>query len=244
MVCRATTGGNAPDLGMRVETDSGLTGACLATGEVQQCSDTESDPRVNAEACRTLGVRSMLILPLCDRNGPFGILEVLSAQPYAFANARYTFCSFWRGELRRAREGRKNVPPSQLHPTVPKSPPAKSARHKIRNLKARRSWHPKMVGGLILGPLCWSFSWLPRPIALGIAIGWRGAANGRKSTSHPRTVAPSAASAIDRWLRLRSGHPSAQRFNAPTPSPFENLGYCDLRGRCPREVCSSRRTVR
>src|SRR5580692_9154023 len=48
MVCRATTGWDAPDLGVRLETASGLSGACLQTGKIQQCGDTETDPRVNA----------------------------------------------------------------------------------------------------------------------------------------------------------------------------------------------------
>ncbi len=84
MECRATTGQDAPDLGVRVETETGLSGACLRTGEVQDCSDTETDPRVDAEACRRLGVRSMLILPLSDGTKAFGILEVLSSKPHAF----------------------------------------------------------------------------------------------------------------------------------------------------------------
>jgi TonB family protein len=84
IVCRATTGGNAPDLGVRVETASGLAGECVRTGQVQQCSDTEVDPRVNPEVCRLLGVRSMLIVPVVDNSGPCGILEVFSTQPRAF----------------------------------------------------------------------------------------------------------------------------------------------------------------
>ena len=84
MVCRATTGPDAPDLGVRFETTTGLTGECLQTGKVQQCDDTETDPRVNAEACRSLGVRSILVLPLAEGNGPFGILEVFSSRPKAF----------------------------------------------------------------------------------------------------------------------------------------------------------------
>lgn len=84
MVCRATTGVNAPDLGMRAEMDAGLSGACLKSGEIQQCSDTETDPRVNAEACRQLGVRSMLIAPVSDGQQCFGILEVLATRANAF----------------------------------------------------------------------------------------------------------------------------------------------------------------
>src|SRR5579859_6262066 len=63
MICRATTGKNAPDLGVRVDMTSGLPAASLTTGKVQQCSDTEEGGLVNAEACRRLGVRSMVIAP-------------------------------------------------------------------------------------------------------------------------------------------------------------------------------------
>src|SRR3984957_1599101 len=85
MVCRATSGADVPDLGVRVETRSGLSGACLQTGKIQQCGDTETDPRVNAEACRRLGVKSMLVLPLGYGKEPFGIFEVFSSRPNAFS---------------------------------------------------------------------------------------------------------------------------------------------------------------
>ena len=84
VICRATTG-NAPDLGVRVETESGISGACLITGNIQLCSDTDVDPRVNAEACRRLHVRSMLMVPLSDGKRNFGIIEVFAAQPNAFS---------------------------------------------------------------------------------------------------------------------------------------------------------------
>ena len=86
MECRATTGLVAPDLGVRLETASSLSGACLRTGEIQHCEDTETDGRVDTEACRQLGVRSMLVMPLDGGKGPFGILEVLSARPNAFGD--------------------------------------------------------------------------------------------------------------------------------------------------------------
>ena len=86
MVCRATSGPDAPDLGVRLETTSGLSGACLQTGTVQLCGDTETDPRVDAEACRRLGVRSILVLPLGDEPQPFGILEVFSSLLDAFGD--------------------------------------------------------------------------------------------------------------------------------------------------------------
>jgi len=85
MICRATTG-NAPNLGTPVDTASGLSAACLKTGTIQQCSDTEVDPRVDADACRHLDVRSMLLLPISDASGVCGILEVFSPIPNNFGD--------------------------------------------------------------------------------------------------------------------------------------------------------------
>jgi TonB family protein len=84
MVCRATTGINAPNLGVRVDIGSGLAGACNETGQIQTCRDTDTDSRVNAEACRQLGVRSMLFAPISMAHKTVGILQLYSSSPYAF----------------------------------------------------------------------------------------------------------------------------------------------------------------
>ena len=85
MICRATTG-NAPNLGTPVDTASGLSAACLKTGTIQQSSDTQVDPRVDADACRHLDIRSMLLLPISDATGVYGILEVFSPIPNNFGD--------------------------------------------------------------------------------------------------------------------------------------------------------------
>ncbi len=85
MVCRATTG-DAPELGVRLETTTGLSGACLLSGAIQQCCDSETDPRVDAEDCRTLGVRSILMVPLSEGNETFGVFEAFSSRPNAFGD--------------------------------------------------------------------------------------------------------------------------------------------------------------
>jgi len=83
-VCRATAGGNAPQLGERLNTASGLSGACVKSRTVQRCDDAQNDPRADMEACRTLGVRSVIILPLL-RNGELaGVFELFSTSPGAF----------------------------------------------------------------------------------------------------------------------------------------------------------------
>src|SRR5260221_2664381 len=64
IVCRARTGRTAPDIGVRLQTDSGLSAECVRTGEVLLCNDAESNPRVDWASCRRMGVRSILVAPL------------------------------------------------------------------------------------------------------------------------------------------------------------------------------------
>jgi TonB family protein len=84
MVCRATTGGHAPDLGVKLDTQSGLSGACVRSRAVQICDDTELDPRVDVAACRALGVRSILVVPLLRGGRLLGVMELFSPVVKAF----------------------------------------------------------------------------------------------------------------------------------------------------------------
>jgi len=84
IVCHATAGPDAPDIGVCLDPRNGLAGACIQTRQVQQCIDTETDPRVDPQASRTLGVRSIVVLPLIEGDKLFGIFQVLSTRPFAF----------------------------------------------------------------------------------------------------------------------------------------------------------------
>jgi TonB family protein len=90
MVCRATTGNLAPDLGVPLNTRDGLSGACLETRQPQLSVDTEFDPRVDPAISRRLGIRSILIVPVFDNNNKnaqfTGVLEVFSTSPAAFSH--------------------------------------------------------------------------------------------------------------------------------------------------------------
>jgi len=86
IVCRARTGEGAPDLGVRLDQHSNLAVACVQTRSPQRCDDTETDPRVDAERCRRLGVRSILFIPILRDQELIGILEVLSPLPSAFSD--------------------------------------------------------------------------------------------------------------------------------------------------------------
>ena len=86
MICRAAAGPNAPDVGVRLDVSSGLSGACVRTREIQYCEDTETDSRVNAAASRRLQVRSVLVVPLLAGSDLLGVFEIFSPYPGAFGN--------------------------------------------------------------------------------------------------------------------------------------------------------------
>ena len=85
MVCRARAGATAPDLGTPVDTESGLSGACVRSGKVLVCADTETDPRVNLDVCRYLGIRSIAVLPIILEGELAGLFEAFAQQPGAFS---------------------------------------------------------------------------------------------------------------------------------------------------------------
>src|SRR3954454_8851169 len=51
MLCQAGAGAAVTDIGSEVDTCGGLSGLALRTGRAWRCNNTETDHRVNAEAC-------------------------------------------------------------------------------------------------------------------------------------------------------------------------------------------------
>jgi N-acetylmuramoyl-L-alanine amidase/putative methionine-R-sulfoxide reductase with GAF domain len=84
IVLRAAAGTVRPDVGARIDRDSAFSGACFRSAQTVVCDDTETDPRVNLAACRKLGARSMVAVPLCGRRRVIGLLESFSEWPFAF----------------------------------------------------------------------------------------------------------------------------------------------------------------
>ncbi len=82
--CRASTGAPAPEVGARLCAGISLTGLCLETGEVLLCNDPSIDRRVDAQLCKELGIRSVLVLPIKQNAKVVGVLLLLSINPNAF----------------------------------------------------------------------------------------------------------------------------------------------------------------
>ncbi len=84
MVCRASSGPTAPELGSRLDTELGLSGACFKTRRTQWCDDVLLDSRVDIDGSARLGVRSVVVMPLLRGGDLVGVIELFSARPYAF----------------------------------------------------------------------------------------------------------------------------------------------------------------
>lgn len=79
------SGSVAGHVGLRIPHANSLSGLCVSRGELLRCQDSETDPRVNLEACRRVGLRSALITPLMCDGLLVGVLKVLSDKPNAYS---------------------------------------------------------------------------------------------------------------------------------------------------------------
>jgi len=90
LICRARAGEPALPLGARVDARRGLTGECVRSGRLILCEDTETDPRVDHEVCRELGIGSILAAPILADFRVAGLIEVFSPRPRAFTKTHET----------------------------------------------------------------------------------------------------------------------------------------------------------
>lgn len=75
------------DVGTTVKLGSSLAGVAAITRDVVCSDDTSTDPRVDAEACRRLGVASSVCVPLCRSGEVLGVMAVSATRPHAFSAA-------------------------------------------------------------------------------------------------------------------------------------------------------------
>ncbi len=84
MLCRASSGTNAPQLGALLSTEFGLSGESVRTKHALRCDDALSDVRMNREICRELGIASVVVMPVVNDDQVLGVFEIFSARANAF----------------------------------------------------------------------------------------------------------------------------------------------------------------
>lgn len=185
MVCRARSGSTAPPLGARLNVDAGISGECLRTGKMQHCVDTENDPLVDADVCRSLGLRSIAVLPVQGWRGINGILEVFSTEPATFTERHLAFLQQLTALAERARATQPYgaTPASKAKVEEPESRGLLPASDRVQDVAAvllGRRARPFVLGGVGL---------LAMLLGIVIWLGWRGPveASQRMKASPPAT---------------------------------------------------------
>lgn len=85
MVYQAAAGMAAGQLGLRLRSRGSLSGLCVESGRILACRDSESDTRVDREACRRVGLRSMVVAPLFHGDTAVGVLKIASPEAGFFS---------------------------------------------------------------------------------------------------------------------------------------------------------------
>jgi len=84
MLCRASTGPIAPELGALLSTEFGLSGESVRTRQPLRCDDAERDVRVNRDVCRQMGIASVVVMPVVNDDEVLGVFELFSGKANAF----------------------------------------------------------------------------------------------------------------------------------------------------------------
>jgi PAS domain S-box-containing protein len=70
----------------RLKLNNSLSGLAVRTGELQRSDDVYDDSRIEHQAYRELGIRSLLVVPLRDEQRILGVLKVVAPEPHAFTD--------------------------------------------------------------------------------------------------------------------------------------------------------------
>jgi len=86
LVYLVAEGTTAQYVGQKIPVKGSFSGLCMDKQEVLICDDTETDDRVNREACRKYGVRSMMVMPLLRNGKSVGVLKVHAGRTAGFSD--------------------------------------------------------------------------------------------------------------------------------------------------------------
>jgi putative methionine-R-sulfoxide reductase with GAF domain len=95
LVCKAAAGRAEKNAVMAAS--ASLSATCLKTGQLLQCTDTASDSRVPADACREQQVLSLIAVPVFQDARIAGMLELRFAQTSAFEEHGVRTCQLMAG---------------------------------------------------------------------------------------------------------------------------------------------------
>jgi putative methionine-R-sulfoxide reductase with GAF domain len=199
MICRATSGPDAPGLGARFHSGSGFSGECVRAGILLRCDDCETDPRVDSQNCRTLGIRSIVAIPLRDEQRVIGLLELFSPQPCAFNQAHHLVMERLAEAVAAALRRKNTTEAASQASALPTPPEDSEPSHQV----------PKSSLKKVVLVVCASAAVL---ITVAILAPWARIRAGSPAGSAAVAVQPPASK-------------STARAAAPAPSDLDGLRY-------------------
>jgi len=212
MMCRARSGDTAPALGARLSANTGISGECLRTGKIQHCADSENNPLVDVEVCRSLGLRSIAVLPIRGVGATNGILEVFSTRPGTFIEPHIVLLQQLAALAERARA----TQPQEASPVAPKPPSAMEkpqpsgflpASDSVGDVALAAIGSGRRSRALVFGAIGTVAILL---LALSSWLGWRGPdqADGKLHAAAPASIGAASTDAVTE--SVPGGHTSGQ----------------------------------
>lgn len=88
LVCRASNGAAAPEIGARIAVENTFLGLCVTLKKPQSCEDADSDLRVENLAYSRLRPKSIMAVPVRSGQDVIAVLASFSSAPNAFSNTQ------------------------------------------------------------------------------------------------------------------------------------------------------------
>jgi len=169
MVCRSTSGPDAPPADSRLQVGSGFSGECVKNGTVLRCDDSDLDVRVDREICRALGIRAILAAPVRSGDRSIGIIEAFSPNANEFSEADGNILRRLAEIVRDAanRSGSANLKASEPIPT----PAPGSVLFAATDAESKKASDDKTIAGINL-PRTHLILLLGAAATVAMALGW------------------------------------------------------------------------
>lgn len=254
MISQVVTGAAESSLGAVMTATATMSRLAMTTGDVQTCPDSKIDLRVDRKACRRVGLRSILCVPVSHRHETVGVLKVFSSRTSAFDETDIAVLRLLAGTVAAAMTQAQLI--EQLGALARTDPltglPNRGAfeEEALRQLAfARRQGHPLCFGLLDLNQDR-RHKDVPAPVSTDqllreTASRWRGVLRtedilGRWRDKELAILLPncSTKNAVQLCWRLREEAPAGQTFSAGLVSYQGTETVLDLVARA--DVCLSR----
>ena len=213
IVCQALSGSNASEFVAYLNRDRRMVDSYLRTSSLQRCRDSEASEELDGRACRYLGARSVVLVPIPDETEEkLGIFGVFSPQVDAFSNANIAALQSLARRIADAMEQVDQCTPVSSRDAAAQIRPNPGNVLPIRAQLLRAIQRPVAVSRR-------SSLWVLGILAVVLLVGWTlsRAINQRAMDASAKTSAP-----VSRATSVGSAAVTPQSASSSSASPLSN----------------------